>query len=760
MMRKIKLHCRLLTLAMIGFLWISFAGHQVSFAQDNPDYIQFLEQHSMLFQADQEAASISGQGVQWRNAYDQPEPSQFVQKASVWLLYYPGSVITKPNQSVLGLWGDPQFWDALQNIGIQAIHTNPIQRAGGIQGTNFTPTIDGWFDRIGLDIDPQFGTEDEYKNMVKVAGQHGAIVGSDLVPLHTGMGADFLLAERNYKDYPGMYTMVEIPQELWGLLPQVTDPSGTALLPVPAAQQLKQMGYIPGTIHSADADPQAQNWSGWNATAPVVGVDGKTRRWVYLHVFKPAQPTLNWLDPSQAAQRSQYGDAAKHIVDRGTTFLRLDAVPFTAIDPDTTDTMAQTYLQPLSVDNANDLAYMARKLGGFTYQELYTPLEQLKLYSEHGPDLAYDFFTRAQAIHPLITGDAFPLRMAHSILLQQGVQAGTLVHDLQNHDEITYQLIDLGSRQNIQFDGQTYNGAQLKDQILQQMRSSVGAAPYNKLYRPQQDGIATTYAGFIAAALKIDPYHATPDQVNLIKRAHLLVAQANAMQPGVFALSAWDLVGALPIPPDSVSNFINGGGSADDWRWINRGAVDLINANPSANKSTVLGIPKAQELYGPVTDQLNDPNSFVSQLKKMLAARKQYQIPLGTMNAVPPVSDRAVCVLVMTLPNQSLAITALNYGQKSTSVTVDLTQVPPGIPAGSVAGQTALDIVANQSAGTVGSDGKLQINLDQLSGKTLVVQRQASSVVTGSISHPIGDVTRPGGGTGSAAGTNTSKPVH
>jgi maltose alpha-D-glucosyltransferase/alpha-amylase len=681
----------------------------------------------MLFQADQEASIISGEGVQWRQHYEDPEPAQFVQKASVWLLYYPGSVITKPNQSVFGLWGDTQFWDTLQNVGITAIHTNPVQRAGGIDGRNFTPTIDGWFDRISLDVDRQFGTEDEYKEMVKTAADHGAIIGSDLVPLHTGLGADFLLAERAYKQYPGMYSMVEIPQHLWNLLPTVPNPPGHELLPVDAAVQLRKMGYIPGTIHSADADPAAATWSGWSATPEVVGVDGKTRRWVYLHVFKPSQPVLNWLDPSLAGPRTQYGDEARHIVSRGTTFLRLDAVPFTAVDPDTTDTMAQTYLQPLSVDNGNDLAYIARKLGGFTYQELFVPPEQLTTYTKNGPDLSYDFFTRAQNLHPLITGDVLPLRLAHSVLLQKGVQAGTLVHDLQNHDEITFQLIDLDAEPTIALDGQTYNGPQLKQQILQQMQSTVGAAPYNKLYRPQKDGIATTFAGFIAAAFGIDPYHATPDQVAQIQRAHLLVAHANAMQPGVFAVSAWDLVGALPISPDSVANLINGGGSTNDWRWINRGAVDLINANPDATKSNVLGIPKAQTLYGPVPDQLKNPDSFASQLKKMLAARKQFKIDQGTMNAVPPTGNKAVAVLEMTLPDNSFAITVLNYGKDSASVQVDLTQIPPGIPAMQVAGQNAQDIVADQSAGTVGSDGKLSIDLDALAGKTLVVQRQGVS---------------------------------
>ena len=133
---------------------------------------------------------------------------------------------------------------------------------------------------------------------------------------------------------------------------------------------------------------------------------------------------------------------------------------------------------------------------------------------------------------------------------------------------------------------------------------------------------------------------------------------------------------------------------------------------------------QAMALYGSLPDQLKDPNSFASQITKMLAARKQHRIAEAQMLAVPPVGDPAVCVLVMRLPDsQNLAITALNYGRGRTSVDVDLTQVPPGIPASSLAGSTAQDIIANQAAGTVSGSGHLTIDLDNLSGKTVVVQR-------------------------------------
>src|SRR5262249_53177469 len=147
--------------------------------------------------------------------------------------------------------------------------------------------------------------------------------------------------------------------------------------------------------------------------------------------------------------------------------------------------------------------------------------------------------------------------LAFRWLVEEGIQPVSLVHDLQNHDEITYQLVEPEHRKDrtLTVGKEKMTGKQLRERMLEQMRQRVAgeAAPYNKLYRPERDGVATTFAGFIAPALGVrDPYNATPEQVRLIRRGHLLLAAANALQPGVFSLSSWDLVGALPISAEAV----------------------------------------------------------------------------------------------------------------------------------------------------------------------------------------------------------------
>jgi maltose alpha-D-glucosyltransferase/alpha-amylase len=677
----------------------------------------------MLYQAGLQARKVSGNGVQWRHPYGDPQPRAVVRQASVWVLDWPGSVVTRPGESVLATWGDPRLWDVFEDIGIQLLHTGPVNRAGGLVGRTYTPSQDGWFDPIALEIDPQLGTEAEYRRMVQTAAKHRGLIAGDLVPLHTGTGADFRLAQMAYRDYPGMYTMVQISPGDWPLLPRVEGPGAGAPVSKAAAEQLMKKGYLPGLINNNDGVQNARDLSGWAASGEVVGADGKTRRWVYLHYFKPGQPTLDWLDPSCAGPRAVFGDLTRTVHNLGARVVRLDAVPFLGIEPDPGRALSKHYQHPLAVTSTNELAFLARKLGGWTFHELNVPLAELKRFTKNGPDLSYDFFTRAQCVHALLTGDAAPLRQAYDFLREAGIDPGSLVHDLQNHDEITYQLVELDNRKNETFtlNGEKLTGAQIREKMLREMRSRAAgeAAPHNKLYRPERDGVATTFAAFVAAGLGVrDPYHADADQLAKIRQGHLLLAFANAMQPGVFSLSSWDLVGALPIPEKAVADRIGEG----DYRWVNRGGVDLLGADPRATTSAY-GLPRAQALYGPLPEQLKDPDSFVCRLKRLLAARRECRIAEGEFVAVPEPKHPGVCLLVWRLPDGSWAVTALNFGRSEVEEELNL----PGVletPVEQLQGRAVSDVVAGAEEGPVPASGRLAVKLAGLSGKVLVIRQR------------------------------------
>src|SRR5215475_9930297 len=181
----------------------------------NPAYVSWLLSQSMLSDANEISQQFSGQGSMWQNPYATPNARAAVDTASVWFTAYPLSLITRPDESFLKSMSSEELWKAFAEIGIEAIHTGPVKRAGGIWGWEMTPSVDGHFDRISTQIDPAFGTEDEFQQMCGIANWYGGTIIDDIVPGHTGKGADFRLAEMKHADYPGIYHMVEIDPRDW-----------------------------------------------------------------------------------------------------------------------------------------------------------------------------------------------------------------------------------------------------------------------------------------------------------------------------------------------------------------------------------------------------------------------------------------------------------------------------------------------------------------------------------------------------------------
>src|SRR4051812_12186241 len=114
----------------------------------NPAYVSWLLSQSMLADANTISRQFSGQGSMWQNPFANPDPRHAVESASVWFTAYPISLITRPGESFLASLGDEELWKAFATIGINALHTGPVKRAGGLVGWRPTPSVDGHFDRI------------------------------------------------------------------------------------------------------------------------------------------------------------------------------------------------------------------------------------------------------------------------------------------------------------------------------------------------------------------------------------------------------------------------------------------------------------------------------------------------------------------------------------------------------------------------------------------------------------------------------------
>src|SRR6185436_4037270 len=206
---------------------------------------------SMLSDANAIARQLSGSGSMLQNPFAHPDPRGAIRRAGVWFTAYPLSFVT---------------------IGIEAIHTGPVKKAGGLDGWDRTPSVDGHFDRISMEVDPEFGTEEEFRTLCATAAEYNGTVIDDIVPGHTGKGADFRLAEMGHADYPGIYHMVGIAPEDWHLLPDIPEGHDAANLDAEAEAALERAGYIIGRLQRVIFYEPGVKETNWSATRAVTGV--------------------------------------------------------------------------------------------------------------------------------------------------------------------------------------------------------------------------------------------------------------------------------------------------------------------------------------------------------------------------------------------------------------------------------------------------------------------------------------------------------
>jgi len=506
--------------------------------------------------------------------------------------------------------------------------------------------------------------------------------------------------------------MVEIPEHDWHLLPKVPRGRDSINLGMETEDLLAKSGYIIGELQRVIFHEPGLKDTNWSATAPVLGPDGRLHRWVYLHYFKEGQPSLNWLDPTFAGMRLVIGDALHSLGDLGSGALRLDANGFLGVEKSTEGGPAWSEGHPLS-EAANQLiASMVRKVGGFTFQELNLTIDDIKSTQERGADLSYDFINRPAYQHALATEDTEFLRLTMNLARKAGVDTASLVHALQNHDEMTYELVHfatLHAGDTFTFRRRPISGADLATTIRGELveRLTGERGPYNAVFTT--NGISSTTTTLIAAALGFrDLTKLDEEDVEAIKRAHLLLAMYNAWQPGVFALSGWDLVGALTLDRRQVSDLIRDG----DTRWIHRSAYDLMDYKPDARHSASK-MPKGSALYGALPEQLADETSFINGLRDILTVRAAYGIATATQLDVPAVSNKAMLVMVHRL-DKGDQITVLNFSTSPVAGTVLSQHLRPG--------SALFDMMTGEPAGHIDDLHGCYVILGPHEGRSLFVE--------------------------------------
>ncbi|MGB3023350.1 MAG: alpha-amylase family glycosyl hydrolase [Candidatus Saccharimonadales bacterium] len=200
---------------------------------------------------------------------------------------YPRSFLDTNHDGVGDLIGIIEKLDYLKTtLGIDAFWTSPIYRS---------PMADYGYDVSDYcDIDPVFGTLDDFKTLLREAHARDLKVMMDIVPNHTSDQHAWFTESRASRDNPKRDWYV------W--------------------RDAKPDGSMPNNWLSQSGGPA---WTRDEATGQY-----------YLHSFMPEQPDLNWENPEV---RDAMKDVLRFWFDMGVDGFRADAVWGLSKDPDLAD---------------------------------------------------------------------------------------------------------------------------------------------------------------------------------------------------------------------------------------------------------------------------------------------------------------------------------------------------------------------------------------------------------------------------------------
>ena len=157
------------------------------------------------------------------------------------------------------------------------------------------------------------------------------------------------------------------------------------------------------------------------------------------------------------------GDALHALGHLGAGALRLDANGFLGVKKSAEGgAPAWSEGHPLSEAVNQLIASMVRKW--WIDVPGAEPTSTTSRRRRNSPDLSYDFVNRPAYAHAIATGDTEFLRLTLKAALQHGLQPIRLVHALQNHDEMTYELVHFatGHKDDIfRFRGSELTGGEL-----------------------------------------------------------------------------------------------------------------------------------------------------------------------------------------------------------------------------------------------------------------------------------------------------------
>ena len=173
-----------------------------------------------------------------------------------------------PGEIVPRALADHGLWEAFAAIGIDAVHTGPVKQAGGLNGCAADARRSTATSTASACRSTRVRHRGGVPQLCAIAAEYEGTVIDDIVPGHTGKGADFRLAEMVTATTPASTTWSRSTADDWHLLPDVPDGARLASTSTPRPRQrLERRGYIIGRLQRVIFYEPGVKETNWSATA-------------------------------------------------------------------------------------------------------------------------------------------------------------------------------------------------------------------------------------------------------------------------------------------------------------------------------------------------------------------------------------------------------------------------------------------------------------------------------------------------------------
>ena len=620
--------CILLSCATDKSSNIHVLTEDTTLLRPNPGYVQYVKNRSMLSEATSLLSTVSSSLHSFST--ERGKAHTLRSMASVWLYINPSLYITDIGTSFLKSLDYSNLLEMISTTGIQGIYASPLFGTSYLW-TNTSKMSAYNEDAVQLEIANDIGSLQEFMTLRTSIGELNMFFGTSLLPVATGMGADFWLATRGVDGYEGVYGLITIPDTLWHSLPSV-EKATTVPLSTKDVTLLIDKNILPQT-RIQDSLPYFPK-TGWALTSEITDIHGATQRYAYRYYRMPELPLLHLHNPTLQATRIINASVVQSVGVYGSALVGFSLMPYYGL----VNENQTEYTDALYIPIAQHIERMTQQYGAFAFLQDTLPLPLLaKVLADNDAVFVEDSITFPYAEYALLSQNTTLLQEMLRYARNLDIPIERLVHTTTHEQGLPLHPLALYTT-----DQKAYISHSI-EQAHSRFLSSIQR--YNSTY-PFMTHESLPYTTPTLATISLgyplyEHLKYNEKQYRDVLKAHKALLFFKAMLPGILMISTQDLTAPLPMKQAEYER------TGNTWNERLAGYSGYtLQVLPYSTLVNRFSIPMAKTLYPEFQTQALSDYSITKEITQILKLRSQLGIENTSLIDILPTNDSMIAVVL------------------------------------------------------------------------------------------------------------------